>query len=201
MKKVIVLIASLMLWLAFTVGCKPAETPKPEAPKPAEAPAPPESSAEAPAPPEQQAEAPDVVVVPSGTSYVYMVPNTIGLYFYHDYWYRFHEHRWSRAAIYGGPWAYIETSIVPMVVVSVSPDYVYHLPRGYYRIHYHDLHRHWRTWDHSRHWHRYNWYRYEERRHHGDGHKPHGDGHKPKGDGHKPPLAPHQQQEQDRPRH
>ena len=51
MKKVIALVLSLMLLVAFTVGCKPAETPKPEATKPAEAPAPaPEKPAEAPAP-------------------------------------------------------------------------------------------------------------------------------------------------------
>ena len=41
MKKVIALVLSLMLLVAFTLGCKPAETPKPEAPTPAaEAPAP-----------------------------------------------------------------------------------------------------------------------------------------------------------------
>jgi hypothetical protein len=53
MKKIIALVLSLMLLVAFTVGCKPAETPKPEAPKPAEAPAAvpaPEKPAEAPAP-------------------------------------------------------------------------------------------------------------------------------------------------------
>ena len=54
MKKIIALVLSLMLLVAFTVGCKPAETPKPEAPKPAaEAPATapaPEKPAEAPAP-------------------------------------------------------------------------------------------------------------------------------------------------------
>jgi hypothetical protein len=59
MKKVIALVLSLMLLVAFTVGCKPAaETPKPEAPAPATAPAP-EKPAEAPAPaPEKPAEAP-----------------------------------------------------------------------------------------------------------------------------------------------
>jgi hypothetical protein len=52
MKKIIALVLSLMLLVVFSVGCKPAETPKPEAPKPAaEAPAPaPEKPAEAPAP-------------------------------------------------------------------------------------------------------------------------------------------------------
>ncbi len=52
MKKVIALVLSLMLLVAFTLGCKPAETPKPEETKPAEAPAPApaETPAEAPAP-------------------------------------------------------------------------------------------------------------------------------------------------------
>lgn len=58
MKKVIALVLSLVLMLAFTIGCKPAEQPKPEAPKPAEqaAPAPaPEKPAEAPAPAPEKA--------------------------------------------------------------------------------------------------------------------------------------------------
>jgi hypothetical protein len=53
MKKVLGLLLSLMLLAVFSVGCKPAETPKPEATKeaPATAPAPaPEKPAEAPAP-------------------------------------------------------------------------------------------------------------------------------------------------------
>ena len=58
MKKIIALVLSLMLLVAFTVGCKPAETPKPEAPAPATAPAP-ETPAPATAPaPEKPAEAP-----------------------------------------------------------------------------------------------------------------------------------------------
>lgn len=55
MKKILALVLSLVLMVAFTIGCKPAEQPKPEAPKPAEAPAPattpaPEAPAPAPAP-------------------------------------------------------------------------------------------------------------------------------------------------------
>ncbi len=56
MKKLLALVLSLMLLVAFTIGCKPAEQAKPEAPKPeATAPAPeatpaPEKAAEAPAP-------------------------------------------------------------------------------------------------------------------------------------------------------
>jgi len=56
MKKLLALVFSLMLLVAFTIGCKPAEQAKPEAPTPeATAPAPeatpaPEKAAEAPAP-------------------------------------------------------------------------------------------------------------------------------------------------------
>ena len=52
MKKILALVLSLVLMVAFTIGCKPAEQPKPEMPKPAEAPATapaPEKPAEAPA--------------------------------------------------------------------------------------------------------------------------------------------------------
>lgn len=168
MEKAIALIVSLMLWIAFTVGCKQAETPKPETPKTAEAPAPepPGSPVEAPAsaPPEEQAAPPDLVVVPSGSTYVYMVPDMMGLYFYHGYWYRIHEGRWSRATLYKGPWTFIQISRVPWVIVNVPPDYFRRLPAGYHRIHYRDLYSHWRSWDRSRHWHRYDWYKHGHER-------------------------------------
>lgn len=106
---------------------------------------------------------PDVVVVPSGPSYVYMVPGTPGLYFYNDVWYRFHEDRWYRSNIYAGPWAYVAPSFVPRVIVNVPPDYYRYLPRGYHRIHYGDFRRDWRRWDHQKHWNRYNWYKQEMR--------------------------------------
>lgn len=56
MKRFLASVLSFLLLLAFTVGCKPAETPKaPEAPKPAEAPAPaPEKPAETPKTPGKQ---------------------------------------------------------------------------------------------------------------------------------------------------
>ena len=50
MKRFIALVLSFLLLVVFTVGCKPAETPKPETPAPAEAPAPAPAPAEAPAP-------------------------------------------------------------------------------------------------------------------------------------------------------
>jgi hypothetical protein len=108
---------------------------------------------------------PDVVVVPSGQSYIYMVPDMIGIYFYNGYWYRFYENHWFRATIYSGPWAYIYTSRVPRVILNVPLDYFRHLPPGYHRIHYGDLHRNWRTWDNNRYWHRYDWYKRELKAH------------------------------------
>ena len=45
-------------------------------------------------PPLQFAAPPDVYVVPSGTSYVYMVPNYDGVYFYGGNWYRFYDDYW-----------------------------------------------------------------------------------------------------------
>jgi hypothetical protein len=153
-------------------------------------------------PPLEFAEAPDVVVVPSGTAYVYMVPDTPGLYFYNNYWYRFYGDHWYRSGIYNGPWVYIQTRRVPRFILDVPPVYYRHLPPDYNRIHYGDLHRHWRTWERGRHWNRYDWYKREfrehERRRHGEGHglrdtghgRPH-DGHKPPHDGHKPPHDGH----------
>jgi hypothetical protein len=147
-------------------------------------------------PPLEFAGPPDVIVVPSGTTYVYMVPDMIGLYFYHSYWYRFHDRRWYRSTIYSGPWTYIETSIVPGVIVNVPPDYFRYVPRGYHRIHYRDLYRSWRTWDNNRHWNRYDWYKHELREHERrrtDLRRP------PKSDLRRPPLVvPHQQKGQDR---
>jgi len=67
MKKIIALVLSLMLLVAFTIGCKPAEQPKQEAPAPA-APAAPEKPAEAPAAPaapEKPAEAPAAPAAPA----------------------------------------------------------------------------------------------------------------------------------------
>jgi hypothetical protein len=108
---------------------------------------------------------PDVVVVPSGESYVYMVPDTPGIYFYGGYWYRFYGDRWYRSNAYNGRWAYVRTSRIPRFIRDVPPDYYHRLPRGYQRIHYGDLHRDWRKWDHDRHWNRYDWYKHEAREH------------------------------------
>ena len=111
-----------------------------------------------PPPPLAFAAPPDVVVVPSGTSDVYLVPDTVGLYFYGGYWYRFHGDHWFRASVYSGPWAYIQTSLIPPPVVVIPPDYILALPPGYHRIHYGDFHSHWRDWGRNRYWRTQSWY-------------------------------------------
>jgi len=140
-------------------------------PPPSEAgpdqPPPPESGeatvAEAPPPPLGFATPPDVVVVPSGESSVYMVPNTFGVYFFGGSWYRYHSGYWFRASTYNAPWVSISVGAIPGVIVNVPPEYVFSLPPNYYRIHYNEFYGHWRDWDRSRHWNRYDWYRNERR--------------------------------------
>lgn len=140
-------------------------------------------------PPLTFAAEPDVVVVPSGTSYVYMVPDTPGMYFYGGFWYRFHGNRWYRSDIYNGPWAYVGTSIVPRVIIDVPPDYYRHLPRGYHRIHYGDLHKNWRSWDRGRYWNRHDWYKHEVKEHekwrHAEARRAPGEHYRPGNDGHR----------------
>jgi hypothetical protein len=132
---------------------------------------------------------PDVVVVPSGESYVYMVPDTPGVYFYGGYWYRSYGDRWYRSDAYNGRWAYVRTSRIPRFIRDVPPDYYRRLPRGYQRIHYGDLHRDWRKWDRDRHWNRQDWYKNEVREHEKwrrtEGRRPPGERYKPGNDEHK----------------
>jgi hypothetical protein len=114
-------------------------------------------------PPVEFEEAPDVVVVPSGTSYIYMVPDTPGFYFYNGNWYRNYRGAWFRSRSYDGPWGFVDASFVPRVVVDVPLEYVFFLPANYHRIHYRDLHRSWRSWDQGRHWNRQAWFKHELR--------------------------------------
>jgi hypothetical protein len=102
---------------------------------------------------------PDVVVVPSGDTYVYMAPNTTGVYFYGGYWYRYYEGYWFRSPVYTGYWGMVAPTIVPRVVVNVPPEYPRYLPSAYYRIHYADLHQHWQAWDHNHEWHNRDWFK------------------------------------------
>jgi hypothetical protein len=114
-------------------------------------------------PPLQFAAPPDVYVVPSGTSYVYMVPDYDGVYFYGGHWYRFYNNYWFRSSSYNGYWDYIEPSMVPQVIFVIPPEYIHYVPSGYYRIRYNDFYGNWRTWDQRRHWDRYDWYKHERR--------------------------------------
>jgi hypothetical protein len=106
---------------------------------------------------------PDLVVVPSGETSVYMIPNTFGVYFFGGFWYRYHNGYWFRAIAYNAPWVLIPAAAVPRVIMNVPPEYVYSLPPNYYRIPYNEFYRNWREWDRDRHWHRYDWYRHEVR--------------------------------------
>lgn len=108
---------------------------------------------------------PELVVVPYGSRYVYMVPDVLGVYFYGGFWYRIHDGYWFRARNYDGPWAYIVRGRVPRYIRNVPPDYYINLSPGYRRIPYGDLHRHWRSWDRQRYWNRQDWYRNEFREH------------------------------------
>lgn len=120
-----------------------------------------------PPPPLEFAGPPDVVVVPSETSDVYLVPNTVGLYFYGGNWYRFYGDRWFRASVFNGPWVTIREHLVPRVVVGIPPDYILGLPPGYHRVHYGDFHSHWRDWGRDHHWNRQTWYRDHSQHHRG----------------------------------
>jgi len=111
---------------------------------------------------------PDVVVVPSGPSDVYLVPNTVGLYFYGGFWYRFHRGHWFKASLYSGPWVTIRETLVPRDVVVIPPDYVLVMPPGYHRIHYGDFHSHWRDWGRHHYWKNHSWYK-EHSHHHWGG--------------------------------
>lgn len=128
---------------------------------------------------------PDVVVIPSNGAYVYMVPNTVGLYFYGGHWYRFHDGHWFRASHYSAPWTIIEAHLVPTPVAVIPYDYILHMPPTYHRIPYHAFHKHWRDWGPKRHWHNYQWYR-DHSSHRWAGHnfhRPPAHGHSPR-----PPL-------------
>jgi len=117
-----------------------------------------------PTPPSQfVVQEPELVVVPSGNTEVYMVPNTPGVYFHGGRWYRHHHGVWFGADSYNAPWVIVAPAVVPSFVVDISPAYALYLPPSYHRIHYRDFHSNWRTWDRERHWNRYDWYKNERR--------------------------------------
>jgi hypothetical protein len=162
------------------------------------------------APPPLEVQEPEMVVVPSGNDYIYMVPNTYGLYFHNGFWFRYYNGAWFRSAAYNSGWVSIGPRYVPAAVIGVYPEYAMFLPRGYYRIGWGDFHHHWRDWGHSHHWHGQPWYKNEirygrDRNRHiererqkwqrGEGKSPHGfathkAGPAPKGGVHKAGPAP-----------
>ncbi len=105
----------------------------------------------------------DLIVVPGTSGYVYMVPDTEGVYFYNGYWFRTYGSRWYRSRGFGGPWNHIRLSLVPRFIIDIPPDYYRYAPSGYYRVPYRDFHRSWRSWERDKHWNRYDWYRNELR--------------------------------------
>jgi hypothetical protein len=106
---------------------------------------------------------PDVVVVPSGDEYVYMTPNTTGVYFYNGVWYRSFEGFWFSSTAYGNRWRNLSPAAVPQAVMNVPPEYARYLPHGYERIHYNDLQMRWHEWARNREWNGHEWFKNELR--------------------------------------
>ncbi len=93
---------------------------------------------------------PPVVVVPG--TYVYAVPDIDAtLLFCGGYWYRPYEGRWYIASSYNGPWAFIELSRVPRVLIEHPISY-WRVPPGYHHIPYAEFHENWSRWGRERHW-------------------------------------------------
>ncbi len=115
----------------------------------------------APPPAMQYSGQPDLIVVPSGGQYVYMMPGTEGMYFYQGIWYRYYQGYWYSAPLRSRAWVAVQFAAVPSVIIAVPPTYPLYVPAGYYRIHYADLAVHWREWDRSRNWDRQPWFRAE----------------------------------------
>jgi hypothetical protein len=105
---------------------------------------------------------PEMVVVPSGNSYVYMVPNTYGVYFHNGFWFRYYNGVWFRSTVYNSGWVVVRPALVPRVVIGVYPEYAMYLPAGYFRIGWGDFRSHWRGWGYG-HWNRQPWFKHEMR--------------------------------------
>lgn len=117
-----------------------------------------------PQPPSLQFTAPpDLIVVPSGAEYVYMVPDMSGVYFYRGTWYRYYQNTWFRASAYNGAWSAVPVSTVPAAIVKVPPEYPFYVPEDYYRIRNHDALVRWREWERIRHWNHFDWYKSESK--------------------------------------
>jgi hypothetical protein len=140
------------------IGAQPAEAPVQELPAEEYIP-----EGDPTPPPPLAVREPELVVVPSGEAQVYMVPNTVGVYFYGGTWYRYHHGVWFSTGVYNAPWVVVGTPLVPSFVVGISPAYALYLPPSYHRIRYGEFHSHWRTWDRERRWERESWYKNERR--------------------------------------
>jgi hypothetical protein len=115
------------------------------------------------APPPLEVQNPEMVVVPSGNSYVYMVPNTYGVYFHNGFWFRYYNGVWFRSTVYNSGWVVVRPALVPRVVIGVYPEYAMYLPTGYFRIGWGDFYGHWRGWGRSHYWHNQPWFKREMR--------------------------------------
>jgi hypothetical protein len=94
---------------------------------------------------------PALVVIP-GASYVYYPPEAgVDIFFYHGFWYRPHRGYWYMADGYNGPWRGVAVERVPHAIIGISPGF--RKGRGAYEhVPYGDVKRHWRAWEHERHW-------------------------------------------------
>ena len=102
-------------------------------------------------PPPLVISAPPAVMVIPGT-YVYFVPDVnVDILFYGGWWFRPYRGYWYRARNYNGPWAYVEGSRVPSVVINVPPHFR-RVPPGHTRIPYGQFKKNWKTWERERHW-------------------------------------------------
>lgn len=106
---------------------------------------------------------PDMVVAPSGNTYVYMAPDYPGVYFYEGVWYRWWNGGWYDAPDWGSRWSRVRYSTVPQVVVILPPTYVREFPSDYRRLSYREYHNNWKKWDEQHYWHKQDWYRHELR--------------------------------------
>jgi hypothetical protein len=165
MKKLFVLSLFCLFAYSVTAGCvATVSVPPPEPVVMVEAPAPAVAGEVAiAAPPALEIQEPELVVVPSGDAYVYMVPNVYGVYFYDGLWYRNYNGFWFRSNVYNGAWIGVNAAIVPGFVIGVAPEYAMVLPVGYYHIPYGVFYSGWRGWGNSHHWHGQSWYKNEMR--------------------------------------
>jgi hypothetical protein len=114
-------------------------------------------------PPIEFDQPPEIAVVPGEQASVYIIPNTFGVYFFDNSWYRFYNGFWFRSSAYNDRWFPIPFKRVPRYILDIPPEYPRLLPRHYHRVRYNEFNREWRNWERDRYWHRQEWYRKELR--------------------------------------